>query len=171
MAGRTRTVASPLGRLHLTACDGAIRTLDWADADGSDNDGTDTSPVPSNTDTGDANEAALTRAADQLAAYFAGTLEAFDLPLLPLGTAHEQAVWRQMRTIAYGATRSYGEIASAIGSSPRAVGRACGRNPIPIIVPCHRVLAANHRIGGYSGAGGTDTKRHLLALEGAMLAV
>jgi methylated-DNA-[protein]-cysteine S-methyltransferase len=76
-----------------------------------------------------------------------------------------------MQAIPRGATRTYGEIARAIGSSPRAVGTACGRNPIPVIIPCHRILAAHGGIGGYSGAGGTETKRRLLALEGAMLAL
>ena len=76
-----------------------------------------------------------------------------------------------MQQIPFGATRSYGDLARTIGSSARAVGTACGRNPIPIIIPCHRVLAAGGAIGGYSGAGGTATKHRLLVLEGAMLAV
>jgi methylated-DNA-[protein]-cysteine S-methyltransferase len=77
----------------------------------------------------------------------------------------------EMQAIPRGATRTYGDIARTIGSAPRAVGAACSRNPIPVIVPCHRILAANGGIGGYSGAGGAETKRRLLALEGAMLAV
>jgi methylated-DNA-[protein]-cysteine S-methyltransferase len=155
MASRRSIIASPLGALRLTADDDRIVSLDWAG---------DATPD------GDA-DPLLDRAADQLGAYFAGTLRQFDLPLAPHGTDHEQAVWREMQTIGYGATRSYGEIARTIGSSARAVGTACGRNPIPIIIPCHRVLAAGGGIGGYSGAGGTTTKRRLLALEGAMLDV
>lgn len=155
MSTRSRNVASPLGALRLTATEGAIVRLDWA---GDAAPGGDTGPL-------------LDRAARQLAAYFAGTLTCFDLPLTPHGTEHERAVWREMQTIGYGATRSYGEIARMIGSSARAFGTACGRNPIPIIIPCHRVLAAGGGIGGYSGAGGTTTKRRLLALEGAMLDV
>ena len=74
-----------------------------------------------------------------------------------------------MQKIAFGEYQSYGELSAAIGSSPRAVGTACGRNPIPIIIPCHRVLAAGGQIGGYSGNGGTTTKRYLLSLEGVEL--
>ena len=73
-----------------------------------------------------------------------------------------------MQRIPAGEVRTYGEIARAIASSPRAVGNACGRNPIPIIVPCHRIVGANGAIGGYSGQGGAETKRFLLGLEGAL---
>jgi methylated-DNA-[protein]-cysteine S-methyltransferase len=75
-----------------------------------------------------------------------------------------------MKTIPFGGLRSYGDMATAIGSSARAVGTACGRNPIPIIVPCHRVIATGGSIGGYSGRGGLETKRALLILEGVVLA-
>jgi methylated-DNA-[protein]-cysteine S-methyltransferase len=152
---RTRTLDSPLGMLRLTAANGAVIRLDWA-----------ARAAPG----GDA-DLLLDEAARQLAAYFAGDLQEFDLPLAPAGTPHDCEVWQQMRTIPFGGTRSYGALAAAIGSSARAVGGACGRNPIPVIVPCHRVLAADGGIGGYSGAGGTVTKRRLLALEGAMLAL
>jgi methylated-DNA-[protein]-cysteine S-methyltransferase len=155
MTPRSRIVPSPLGALRLTAADDAIVSLDWAGA---------AAPM------GDS-DPLLIRAQEQLAAYFAGDLDRFDLPLLPAGTPHDRAVWREMQAIPRGATRTYGEIARAIGSSPRAVGTACGRNPIPVIIPCHRILAAHGGIGGYSGAGGTETKRRLLALEGAMLAL
>ena len=74
-----------------------------------------------------------------------------------------------MQEIPAGATRSYGDLAKALHSAPRAVGQACGRNPIPIVIPCHRVLGANGAIGGYSGEGGLDTKRSLLRLEGVTL--
>jgi len=73
-----------------------------------------------------------------------------------------------LKTIPYGSTLTYGELASRIDSAPRAIGGACGRNPIPIIIPCHRVLAAGGRMGGYSGHEGTDTKEFLLRLEGAL---
>ena len=93
------------------------------------------------------------------------------LPPLDLsaGTDFQQAVWQAMRQIRAGATRSYGEIARALGSpqAVRAVGGACGANPIPVLVPCHRVLAANQKIGGFSG--GLDWKRKLLAREGVVL--
>jgi methylated-DNA-[protein]-cysteine S-methyltransferase len=109
----------------------------------------------------------LAEAARQLAAYFEGRLRDFDLPLAPEGTAFEGRVWAAMRAIPYGQTRSYGELASTTGSAPRAVGRACGKNPIPIVIPCHRVLGKGS-LGGYSGDGGLATKQRLLALEGAL---
>jgi methylated-DNA-[protein]-cysteine S-methyltransferase len=155
MSRRTRTLTSPIGSLRITAGNGAIIGLDWCD---------------SAEISGDA-DPLLAAAVHQLEAYFAGTQRAFDLPLAPAGSAHDRRVWRAMLAIPFGTTRSYGEIAAAIGSSARAVGAACGRNPIPVIIPCHRVLAAGGRLGGYSGAGGSGTKRRLLALEGAMLAV
>lgn len=153
MAARTCHVETAVGTLCLHAEGDAIIRLDW-DAGGA---------------SGDTNDPLLAAAAEQLAAYFAGDRQRFDLTLAPHGTAHDKAVWHEMQKIAYGATRSYGELARAIASSPRAVGTACGRNPIPVIIPCHRVLAANGGIGGYSGAGGTATKHRLLALEGSML--
>jgi methylated-DNA-[protein]-cysteine S-methyltransferase len=109
----------------------------------------------------------LAEAARQLDAYFAGSLTDFDLPLRPAGSAFEQSVWAQMRKIPYGETRSYGNLAAATQSAPRAVGRACGRNPIPVIIPCHRVLGKGW-MGGYSGSGGLRTKSALLELEGAL---
>jgi methylated-DNA-[protein]-cysteine S-methyltransferase len=109
----------------------------------------------------------LLAAADQLREYFAGHRRTFDLPLAPHGTGFQQRVWAQLCRIPFGQTRSYGEIAAAIGrpSASRAVGAANGRNPIWIIVPCHRVIGANGHLTGY--AGGMDVKRWLLAHEGA----
>jgi methylated-DNA-[protein]-cysteine S-methyltransferase len=106
----------------------------------------------------------LHTARDQLEAYFDGKLTAFDLPLAPPGTPYRRQVWQALRDIPYGETRSYREIAAAIGGSARSVGQANGHNPIPLIIPCHRVVAANH-IGGYSGGDGLSTKRWLLDLE------
>jgi methylated-DNA-[protein]-cysteine S-methyltransferase len=106
----------------------------------------------------------LRRAREQLHAYFDGELTTFDLPLAPAGTAYRQRVWRALCAIPYGATRSYLDIAHAAGGSPRSVGQANASNPIPIIIPCHRVLATTH-LGGYSGGDGLATKRWLLALE------
>lgn len=101
----------------------------------------------------------------QLTAYFAGTLTDFDLPLAPRGTAFQQRVWDELRHIPYGATCSYGELARRIGqpNACRAVGLANGRNPLSIIVPCHRVVGANGKLVGY--AGGMSRKETLLALE------
>ncbi len=106
----------------------------------------------------------LRRARDQLHAYFDGELTSFDLPLAPAGTPYRQRVWQALCAIPYGATRSYLDIAHAAGGSPRSVGQANGNNPIPIVIPCHRVVATTH-LGGYSGGDGLATKRWLLALE------
>ncbi len=96
----------------------------------------------------------------------------FGLPLAPAGTHYQRRVWSQIATIPAGQTRSYGEVAAAIGSGPRAVGNACGANPYPIVVPCHRVVAANHALGGFgknSGGFLLDVKRWLLRHENAQL--
>ncbi len=105
----------------------------------------------------------------QLNAYLAGRLKLFDLPLKLEGTDFQKRVWQAMQTIPYGDTMSYGEVALRLSSGPRAVGGACGKNPIPIIIPCHRILAAKQKIGGFTSPGGTETKRFLLALEGVWL--
>lgn len=107
----------------------------------------------------------LREAARQLAAYATGGLQAFDLPVKAGGSPHEQAVWHQMCLIPYGKTKTYGELANAISSSPRAVGRACGANPIPIVVPCHRVMGQSGKLTGFSGGEGVATKVLLLDLE------
>ncbi|MBL6957405.1 MAG: methylated-DNA--[protein]-cysteine S-methyltransferase [Rhodospirillales bacterium] len=141
---------SPLGPLTLFEEDGSLVVLEWGRAP----DGP-SSPL-------------LKEAKAQLGAYFSGALLSFELPLAPYGTPFQQAVWAAMIRIPYGRVQTYGELAKKIGSAPRAVGGACGRNPIPIIVPCHRVVSGNGP-GGYSGAGGLDTKRILLRLEGYAL--
>lgn len=149
----TLTVESPLGLLALRAEGDSITSLDWVDAPGEEN----------------ANDV-LRDTAMQLRAYFDGRLKTFDLPLAPAGTEHQQAVWSAMLRIPYGGLSTYGAIADELGSSARAVGTACGKNPIPVIVPCHRVIATGGGMGGYSGRGGLETKHALLLLEGAMLA-
>ena len=143
------SLPSPVGQLTIDEEDDAIVAIRWADAPAGNG-----SPL-------------LTEAARQLDAYFSGKLSHFDLPLAPAGSAFEARVWSAMQLIPYGETRSYGDLASAVGSAPRPVGRACGRNPIPIVIPCHRVLARGG-LGGYSGAGGLVTKQRLLAIEGAL---
>jgi methylated-DNA-[protein]-cysteine S-methyltransferase len=102
----------------------------------------------------------------QLSEYFAGRRREFDLQLAPVGTDFQLRVWRALCEIPYGAVRNYGDVARAIGQpkATRAVGQANGRNPLPIVVPCHRVLAGDGTIGGYSS--GLDIKHRLLALEG-----
>ena len=111
----------------------------------------------------------LARAREQLAEYFAGVRRTFDLPLDPQGTPFQRAVWDTLLSIPYGATRSYAQIAGAIGrpSATRAVGAANGRNPLPIVVPCHRVIGANGSLTGFGG--GLDQKEWLLRHEGAMI--
>lgn len=106
----------------------------------------------------------LDRAVGQLDAYMNSELQHFDLPLAPRGTEYQRAVWQALIEIPFGEICSYRAIAARIGGSPRSVGQANGRNPIPIIIPCHRVVAESH-IGGYSGGGGLSTKHWLLALE------
>ena len=108
----------------------------------------------------------LAEARRQLAAYFARELKEFTLPLAPAGSAFQRAVWQRLAGIGYGETASYGEIARRLGrtnASARAVGLACGSNPIPIVVPCHRVVGTDGRLTGY--AGGLARKQQLLELE------
>jgi O-6-methylguanine DNA methyltransferase len=108
-------------------------------------------------------------ASKQLGEYFAGKRREFDLELKPYGTEFQLRVWNALRAIPYGAVRNYGDIARAIGKpgAARAVGGAIGSNPLPIVIPCHRVIASDGTIGGYSG--GLAIKHRLLALEGAEL--
>ena len=110
----------------------------------------------------------LARTRQELAEYFAATRTTFDIPLDPPGTAFQRRVWDALRAIPYGTTLSYGELARRLGDprATRAVGAANGRNPIPIIVPCHRVVGANGALTGFGG--GLDRKRWLLEHEGAL---
>jgi len=110
----------------------------------------------------------LMEAASQLRAYFAGQLHEFQLPLDVDGTGFQKRVWGQVAAIPYGETRSYLQISTALGSpgAVRAVGAANGANPVPIVVPCHRVIGAHGKLVGYGG--GLAMKKRLLELEGAM---
>ena len=144
-----RSVDSPIGPIRITSADGALRALSIAAASAPDGPG---------------DEALLDEATRQLGEYFAGTRATFDLPLAPLDTPRGEALRAAIASIRHGETLSYGALARAAGSSPRAVGQACARNPLPIIVPCHRVLASNG-IGAYSGGNGVKTKQWLLAHE------
>ncbi len=141
---------SPLGPLTVTEEQGAIVRLAW---------GRPKAPEAT---------ALLTRAAAALTAYFARRAFDFDLPYAPAGSDFQHRVWQEISRIPLGETRSYGALAARLGSAPRAVGGACGANPIPILIPCHRVLAAGGRPGGYSGKGSLDTKSFLLAHETAL---
>jgi methylated-DNA-[protein]-cysteine S-methyltransferase len=148
----TLTIDTPIGPLHLAAQDGHIVCLGFG-------------PGPEHGPEHTLEHTLLRRAAAQVAAYFTGAREPFDLPLAPAETIFQAKVRAAMLAIPFGETRSYGEVATAVGGVPRAVGQACGANPIPIIVPCHRVLAAGGGIGGFSGGDGPPTKRKLLAHE------
>jgi len=106
----------------------------------------------------------LRRTERQIAEFFAGRRHDFDLPLAPARTPFQQRVREAMLRIPWGQTRSYGELAHEAGGAPRAIGQACGANPLPLVVPCHRVVGASGP-GGYSGGRGLETKRLLLALE------
>ena len=141
------TCLTPLGEVTVSEEDGAIVALDWGR-------GRDQARTP-----------LLARAASQLQDYFDGTRLAFDLPLAPQGTAFQQRVWAALQALPPGETRSYGELARLLGSSARAIGQANGANPIPIIIPCHRVLGAGGALGGYSGGDGPATKLWLLEHE------
>jgi len=143
----TAEVNSPYGPLSVSEMDGAIVKIDWKKPDKSQS-----SPL-------------LEECSNQLAAYFAGDLENFDLPLRPRGDAFQKAVCQVMLEIPYGETTTYGTIAKQLDTYGQPVGKACGSNSIPIIIPCHRVLATDG-IGGYSGDGGIERKIELLKLEG-----
>ncbi|MGY2704277.1 methylated-DNA--[protein]-cysteine S-methyltransferase [Nocardioides sp. HB32] len=148
---------SPIGPLRLVEQGGAITAIEFTpfrDPDGRPRgDRDDAHPV-------------LVEATRQLTAYFDRDLKEFDLPLAPEGSAFQKRVWAELLGIGWGETASYGEIAHRLGmtnAASRAVGLANGRNPIPIVIPCHRVIGANGTLTGY--AGGLDRKQLLLTLE------
>ena len=150
---KTRTIVSPIGALTLTEEACQITGLHFGGAPGAN----DVSPL-------------LDEAEAQLQAYFAGVRTTFDLPLAPKGTPFQRAVWDALRAIPCGETRTYAQIAAAVGNPKacRAVGMANNRNPIAILIPCHRVIGTNGSLTGY--AGGLAVKKALLALEGVSLA-
>jgi methylated-DNA-[protein]-cysteine S-methyltransferase len=146
---------SPVGPLLLAADDAGLRRIIFMN--GRDRAHPDPAWV--------LDPAAFAETMRQLNAYFAGELESFDLPLAPEGTPFQLKVWRQLCRIPYGETISYGELARRVGNpkASRAVGLANGSNPIPIIIPCHRVIGSNGKLTGYGG--GLPIKEKLLALE------
>ncbi|GAA4583149.1 methylated-DNA--[protein]-cysteine S-methyltransferase [Planotetraspora phitsanulokensis] len=153
---RTHTVVdSPVGPLTLVALDGVLSGLHMEGQ----------RHRPPEESFGDLDDTAFDDVSEQLAAYFAGLRTTFDLPMRLVGTPFQQRVWAALREIPHGETISYGELAERIGqpAAVRAVGLANGRNPIGIIVPCHRVVGATGSLVGYGG--GLDRKRHLLAFE------
>lgn len=149
-------IASPLGSMLLARTEHGLAGA-WFEAQKHHPDSIDAPELP--------DDALLAATARQLQAYFAGTGDAFDVPLDLQGTAFQRDVWRALLRIERGATRSYGDIAREVGlpSASRAVGSAVGRNPVSIIVPCHRVVGSSGALTGY--AGGLERKTALLRLE------
>ena len=152
-------VASPLGRILLTADEDGLTGINFQDAEGAKRPQRDSVQAA----------APFAAAIDQIDAYFRGERKDFDLPLSSAGTAFQRRVWMTLRKIPYGRTITYGELAKRVGkpTASRAVGAANGRNPLPIVVPCHRVIGSDGRLTGYYG--GTHLKEFLLKLEGALL--
>lgn len=150
-------IDSPIGRLEIRGSGNAIVGLD-IERDGHlphDDHPENASPV-------------LSVATTQLGEYFSGTRRSFDVPVVLSGTGFQRAVWHTLAEIPFGEVRSYGDVGMSTGraTAGRAVGGAVGANPVPIIVPCHRVLASDGRITGYSGGNGVSTKAWLLDHEG-----
>jgi len=142
-------VDTRFGTLGVVEQDGAVTALVW--------DGVDDAP----------DTPLLREAAAQLRAYDAGRLQRFDLPYRIEGSDFQRRICDAMFAIPLGETRTYGEIAAELGYSAQAVGRGCGGNPIPVIIPCHRVMGADGKLVGFSGRGGVETKVALLRHEGA----
>lgn len=146
VAHRATSVVTPFGTVTLVEVAGVIARLDWRDDPGE-------------------GSALLDEACRQVAAYFDQRLAVFDLPV-DWGSGLQEKVRRAMATIPFGETRTYGEIAQVVGAPAQAVGQACGANPVPILIPCHRVLG-RATLGGFSALGGVETKVALLRHEGA----
>jgi methylated-DNA-[protein]-cysteine S-methyltransferase len=148
-----KKVATPIGELTLVAEEGALVAVHWEGEAGPGEAGAD--------------DAVLVEAAGQLGDYFAGCRRTFDVKLRPHGTVFQRRVWEALGQIPHGDTHTYAALARAIGrpTASRAVGAANGRNPLPIFIPCHRVVGAGGALTGFSG--GLEIKRRLLALEAA----
>lgn len=144
---------TPVGRLRAVSDADALVRITWI-------------PARDRLDAGMEADAVSRETVRQLDAYFRGGLTRFDLPIRFLGGSEfERSVWEAMRDIPYGETWTYGTLADRVGGVARAVGGACGRNPIPVVVPCHRVVGASGRLVGFSGGEGVESKRQLLDME------
>ena len=143
-------IASPIGAISISATDDALQSIDMLGA----------SVEPDTT-----NHPLLKEAARQITAYFDGRLQHYDLPLEPASTKRGDELRAAIVAIPYGEAASYGEVARRADSGPRAIGRVCSHNPLTLVVPCHRVIAAGGKIGYYSGGDGISTKRFLLIHE------
>jgi len=151
------TMTSPIGRLTLLSDGDRLTRILFPGEGSTEADGAEAGPdLP-----------VLTAARDQLAEYFDGTRRSFDLPLEPGGTEFQRSVWRLLLGIPFGKTTTYGKLAGKLGNpkANRAVGAANGRNPLPIVVPCHRVIGSDGKLTGF--AGGLPVKQWLLEHEGA----
>lgn len=142
-------IATPIGNIRIEGDDAALTGI-WIGGDGACTPG---------------NAAPVREAAEQFAQWFASERETFDLPLASAGTARGEALRAGLIAVGYGETLSYGALAQRLGSSPRAIGQLCARNPFPIVVPCHRVLGSGGALGAYSAGEGPTTKAWLLEHE------
>ncbi len=152
-------MSTPIGEIFIIASKGAITHISWEESIINDMGAKPTfSKEPEST--------LLKKAVQEIEEYFAKKRRIFSLPLRPMGTPFQLSVWNSLLRIPWGETRSYSYIAKEIGkiNTSRAVGNACGKNPIPIIIPCHRVVTKEGKLGGFSS--GTDKKKWLLSLEG-----
>ena len=154
----TKLVESPIGCLQLFATETALCGLNWSHQHVPQ-------PKSKGASQSDGPSFILDQASEEIRLYFEGTLQAFSVPIAPEGTAFQKRVWSALSMIEWGKTYSYQMVAEALNkpSAARAVGTAVGRNPLPIFIPCHRVVGSNGSLTGFSG--GIDTKRELLALE------
>jgi methylated-DNA-[protein]-cysteine S-methyltransferase len=147
----TLIINSPVGALLLCSDGQAITQLSWLDK-----------KAPRPTDDPDP---VCRLAATELQAYFAGSLRNFTISVSLGGSKLQRGVWNAMVKIPFGAVLTYGDVAHALGAGPQAVGAACGQNPVPIIVPCHRIVGGGGKLTGFSGGNGVETKAFLLDLE------
>jgi methylated-DNA-[protein]-cysteine S-methyltransferase len=154
-----RHIDSPVGPLLLAGSDAGLHLIEFH---------APRHPMPRGDDWREGDHAVLQQTQEQLMEYFAGERRSFVLPLAPRGTQFQRQVWWELANIPFGATISYAELATRLGrpSATRAVGAANGRNPIPIVLPCHRVIGADGSLTGFGG--GLPTKQFLLQLEGAL---
>lgn len=150
-------MSSPIGPIYLVASEKGLQTVSWEKK---------SAPLASTLKGKDPETRVLAQAVAELEEYFLGRRKNFEVPLDAQGTPFQDRVWAELKKIPYGKTCSYGDIATRLKKkgAMRAVGTANGRNPLPIVVPCHRVIAANQKLGGYTG--GTHIKKKLLAIEG-----
>ena len=150
------TFPTPLGDLTVAQKAGKIARMRWKKG-------------PSEAEGATTDDPLFQAAESQVREYFAEKREVFDLPLAPEGTEFQKAVWRALYRIPFGITKTYGDIADEVGGHARAVGIACGANPIPLVIPCHRVMGANGKMTGFSAYGGIEDKVALLQIESGVL--